>query len=100
MFFLYIILRFIYYYTHVTFVVQTIKFTTILLVYSFSDTARLKRMPLPFQMNIDKDHSKSGMNLDDDVVYNFTNANSQLMKMMVLHLGEAREKNIHCSSNV
>ena len=76
----YIILRLIYYFTHVTFVVQTIKFTAILLVRSFSDTTRLKRMPLPFQMNIDKDLSENGMNLDDDVLYNFTDASSQLMK--------------------
>ena len=36
-------------------VVQTIKFTFILLVRSLSITTQLKRMPLPFQMNIDKD---------------------------------------------
>ena len=48
-----------------------IKFTAILLVRSFSDTSRLKRKPLPFQMNIDK-VSKNDMNLDDDVLYNFT----------------------------
>jgi hypothetical protein len=80
MLFVYIIFRLIYYCTHVTFVVQTIKFTAILLVRSFSATTRLKRMPLPFQMNIDKDLSENGMNLDDDVLYNFTDASSQLMK--------------------
>ena len=36
-------------------------------------------MPLPFQMNIDKDFSENGMNLDDDVLYNFTNVTSQLI---------------------
>ena len=80
MFFVYIILRFIYYFSHVTFIVQTLKFTAILLVRSFSVTTRLKRKPLPFQMNIDKDLSENGMNLDDDVLYNFTDASSQLMK--------------------
>ena len=56
------------------------KFTAILLVRSFSDTSRLKRKPLPFQMNIDKDLSENGMNLDDDVLYNFTDTSSQLMR--------------------
>jgi hypothetical protein len=60
--------------------VQTIKFTAIVLVRSFSDTSRLKRKPLPFQMNTDKNLSENGMNLDDDVLYNFTNASSQLMR--------------------
>jgi hypothetical protein len=31
-------------------------------------------------MNINKDLSKNGMNLDDDVLYNFTDARSQLMR--------------------
>jgi hypothetical protein len=31
-------------------------------------------MHLPFQMNIDKDLSENGMNLDDDVLYNITDA--------------------------
>jgi hypothetical protein len=31
-------------------------------------------------MNIDKDLSENGMNLDDDVLNNFTNASSQLMR--------------------
>jgi hypothetical protein len=31
-------------------------------------------------MNIDKDLSENGMNLDDDVLYNFTDASSQLMR--------------------
>ena len=60
---------------------QTIKFIAILLIRSFSDIFRLKRMPLPFQMNIDKDLSENGMNLDDhDVFYNFTDASSQPMR--------------------
>ena len=71
MLFVYIIVRFIYYFTYVTFVVQTIKFTAILLVRSFSDTIRLKRMPLPFQMNTDKDLLENDMNLDDNILYNF-----------------------------
>jgi hypothetical protein len=59
---------------------QIIKFTAILLVQSFNDTSRLKRKPLLFQMNIDKDLSENDMNLDDDVLYNFTDASSQLMR--------------------
>ena len=47
------------YITYVTFVVQTIKLIVILLVRSFSNTTRLKRMPLPFQMNIHKDLSEN-----------------------------------------
>jgi hypothetical protein len=31
-------------------------------------------------MNINKDLSGNGMNLDDDVLYNFTDASSQLMR--------------------
>jgi hypothetical protein len=31
-------------------------------------------------MNIDKDISEDGMNLDDDIVYNFTDVNSQPMR--------------------
>ena len=59
---------------------QTIKFTAILLVRCFSDTTRLKRMPLSFQINIDKDLLENGMNLHDDVLSNFTVASSQLMR--------------------
>jgi hypothetical protein len=58
----------------------TIKFTAILFVRSFNDTSRLKRKPLSFQMNINKDLSENGMNLDDDVLYNFIDASSQLMR--------------------
>ena len=54
--------------------------TAILLVRSFSDTSRLKRKPLSFQMNINKDLSENGMNLNDDVLYNFTDVSSQLMR--------------------
>ena len=59
---------------------QTIKFTVVLIVRSFSDTYRLKREPLFFQMNIDKDLLGNGMNMDDDILYNFTNVSSQLMR--------------------
>jgi len=31
-------------------------------------------------MNINKDLSENGMNLNDDVLYNFTDASSQLMR--------------------
>jgi hypothetical protein len=31
-------------------------------------------------MNINKDLSENDMNLDDDILYNFTNASSQLMR--------------------
>ena len=37
-------------------------------------------MPLPFQMEIDKDLSENVMNLDDDILYNFTDASSQLIR--------------------
>ena len=59
---------------------QMVKFTTLLFVRSFHNTSGWKRMPLPFQMNIDKDLSDNGMELDDDVLYNFTDATSQLMR--------------------
>jgi hypothetical protein len=80
MLFVYIIVWLVSYCIYVTFVVQTIKFIVILLVRSFSDTIWLKRIPLPFQMNIDKDLSENGMNLDNDIVYNFTNVNFQPMR--------------------
>ena len=51
------------------------------------NTSRLKRMSLPFQMNIDKYLSENDMNLDDDDLYNFKDASSQLSR-----LGEAHEK--------
>jgi hypothetical protein len=75
----YIIVWLVCSFTYFTFVVQIIKFTAILLVRSFNDTSRLKRKPLPFQMNIDKGLSENGINLDDDVLYNFTDVSSQLM---------------------
>ena len=37
-------------------------------------------MPLFFQMNIDKDLSKNDLDMDDDLLYNFMNATSQLMR--------------------
>ena len=80
MLFVYIIVWLVCYFSYVTFVVQTIKFIIILLVRSFNDSTRLKRMPLSFQMNIDKDFSENGMNLDDDILYNFADFNSQLMR--------------------
>lgn len=33
-----------------------------------------------FEMNIDKDPSESGMYLDDDLLYNFTDITSSLMR--------------------
>ena len=60
---------------------QTIMFTAILVVQSFRDTSRLKRKSMHFQMNIHKDLSENGMNLNDDVLYNFTDASSQLMRV-------------------
>ena len=37
-------------------------------------------MSLPFEMDIHKDPLEYAMELDDDVLYNFTNATSQLMR--------------------
>lgn len=37
-------------------------------------------MILPFQMNINKDPMESGMDLDNDILYNFMDATSQLMR--------------------
>ena len=37
-------------------------------------------MILPFQMNIDKDLMESDMDLDNDDLYNFMDASSQLMR--------------------
>jgi hypothetical protein len=53
---------------------------TLLLVHSFDNTSRWKRLPLPLQVNINKDLSNNGVDLDDDVLYNFTDATSQLMR--------------------
>ena len=59
-------------FTYFTFVVHTIKFIPILLVRSFGDTSKLKRKSLSFPKNIDKDLLENDMELDDDVLYNFT----------------------------
>jgi hypothetical protein len=59
---------------------QVIKFTAILLVRYFNDTFGLKRMSLFFQMNIGKKILENGLNLNDGVFYNFTEASSQLMR--------------------
>ena len=37
-------------------------------------------MSLSYQMNIDNDFSDNGMNSDNDVLYNFIDATSQLMR--------------------
>jgi len=37
-------------------------------------------MSFPFQMNIDNNFLKNDMDLDDDVLFNFTDATSQLIR--------------------
>jgi hypothetical protein len=51
-------------------------------------------------MNIDKDLSENDMNLDDDVLYNFTDVSPTKCEIMVSHLGEARVKKFHYCFNV
>ena len=50
------------------------------------------------QMNIDKDLLEIGMNLDDIVLYNYTNASSQLMRDDGITPWRGHEKNIYYSS--
>ena len=57
-------------------------------------------MPLPFQMEIDKDLSENVMNLDDDILYNFTDASSQLMRDDDITPWRGLQENTHYSSNV
>ena len=59
---------------------MTVKFTSLLLVRSCHNTFGWKRLPLSFQMNIDKDLLDNDMNLDDDILYNFMDVTFQLMK--------------------
>ena len=52
----------------------------LLLVEYFSNTTGFKRMPLLFQMNIDKDLLENDMNLDGNVLLYSTNAPYQIMR--------------------
>ena len=51
-----------------------------LLVHFYCHTSRLKHMPLHIQKNIDIIFLKNAMNLDRDILYNFTYAISQMMR--------------------
>ena len=53
-----------------------------------------------FQLNINKDLLENDMNLDDDVLYNFTDASSQLIGDDCITPWRGLRKNIHCFSNV
>ena len=74
--FVYNIFWLVCYSTYFTFVLQSIKFITLLLLHPFSNTSRLKHLFLTSQMNIDKDLSEISMDLDDDVLYSFIDATS------------------------
>ena len=78
-------------------VLQIVNFTAFLLVQSFHNTSGWKRLSLPFHMNIDKDLLDDGMDLNDDVLYNCTDATSQLMRDDGVTPWRDHEKNIHCS---
>lgn len=67
-------------YTFLLFVMQTIKFIVFRFVCSLNNTFGLNHMPLSFQMNINKDLSENGKNLDHDVLYNFEDTISHLMR--------------------
>ena len=66
--------------TYFKFVLQTIKFTSLLLVCSFGDTSRLKCSNSFFQINMDNDLSENNIDLDDDVLYNFMDSTFQIMR--------------------
>lgn len=78
--FIYIIFWSVCHFIDFSFVLQTIEFVALLHVWSLSNTYGLKHVPLHFQMNMNKDLSETYMDLDCDVLYNFVNATSQLMK--------------------
>ena len=50
------------------------------------------------QINIDKDLSEIGMNLDDNVLYNCTDASSQVMRDDSITPWRDHKENIHYSS--
>ena len=50
-----------------------------------------------FQTNIHKDLLGNAMNLDDNILYNLTDATSQLMRDDGVTPWKAPRKNIHCS---
>ena len=54
-------------------------------------------MPLPFSMNIDEDLSDNDMDLDNDILYNFTDATSELMRDDDVTPWRGHKKNIHYS---
>jgi hypothetical protein len=80
-FVLFVCLRFwlVCHFTFISFVLQTIKFATLLLVHFYSNNSELKRMPLSIQSNINKDLSDDDVDSGDEILYNFRDATSQLM---------------------
>ena len=58
----------IFHFTFFSFVLQIVKFTTLLFVRSFSNAYGLTCMPLPLQMNIDKGLLENIVDLDDNVL--------------------------------
>ena len=52
----------------------------LLLDRAFSNTSIVKHMSFPFQMNIDYIFLENDMDLEDDVLFNFSGVTSQLMR--------------------